>query len=135
MKGSNELEREICDFILWLTPCGEVEPAPTIETIGREARKLNKKILTHWNKSKHADGCQCERCTYYRVRTIKLQMAVKDRFAVYPVKLTFDHNTTEFHIEIDLDGPTFCGKSHDIGQAMHRAWNELCKYVFTHFKI
>lgn len=38
------LRSEIEEFILWLTPCGEVEPGPTLKTIGHWARKLNRKI-------------------------------------------------------------------------------------------
>lgn len=42
-----KLEREVIDFILWLTPCGEVTENPTVETIGKAARKLYKKIKQH----------------------------------------------------------------------------------------
>lgn len=42
-----KLEREVVDFVLWLTPCGEVTENPTVETIGKAARKLYKKIKKH----------------------------------------------------------------------------------------
>lgn len=39
------LERELLNFLLWLTPCGEVNPGPSLEVIGKEARRINRKIL------------------------------------------------------------------------------------------
>jgi hypothetical protein len=37
-------EKELLEFLQWLTPCGQVEPPPTIEQIGLAARILCKKI-------------------------------------------------------------------------------------------
>ena len=48
----DELEKELIDFILWLTPCGEVSEPPTHETIGKEAGKLFKKIQQHQLRNK-----------------------------------------------------------------------------------
>ena len=49
---TQQLAREIIEFVLWLTPCGECEPGPTIKTIGREARKVYRKIQISESKFK-----------------------------------------------------------------------------------
>jgi len=48
----SKLEKEIRDFILWLTPCGQVNPSPQVKIIGLEARKINRKIIAHLTKKK-----------------------------------------------------------------------------------
>lgn len=51
LKGeADKLAKELCDFVLWLTPCGEVEPAPSPFVIGIAARKLNRRIIAHLKK-------------------------------------------------------------------------------------
>lgn len=41
---SPKLEREVVAFVLWLTPCGQVHPGPSLKLIGWTARNLLKKI-------------------------------------------------------------------------------------------
>jgi hypothetical protein len=44
---TDQLEKEMVEFISWLTPCGQVKPSPSVKVIGREARRLYKKIIDH----------------------------------------------------------------------------------------
>lgn len=59
------LERDVVEFILWLTPCGEVKPSPSVETIGNAARKLNRRIIRNGfaiSKLCDGDGCVNKKC-------------------------------------------------------------------------
>ena len=59
---TRSLERQVCDFILWLTPCGEVNPGPSLDVIGWEARKLNRKIIRRGGVADYCGGCENPRC-------------------------------------------------------------------------
>jgi hypothetical protein len=55
-----KLEKDVIEFILWLTPCGEVTENPTPKTIGNWARKLNRRIIRNGHKiSNLCDGSGC----------------------------------------------------------------------------
>jgi hypothetical protein len=45
MRTQKPVEVDLIEFILWLTPCGQVTPAPKHELIGKKARNLLKRII------------------------------------------------------------------------------------------